>query len=158
MQLFPSPKNCTMRGSSVSSTSPAQKMRGLKKAGLMEFCRHNYISSGGKTNLEKNTVWVHRKASAIEFSNLFCLFEISITLAFRQTTVRKYDPAQFRCFWLKPLLIAYWSFLKKSFLCASLKHFLMKKGWKKGISAIYKYVKMAIEKNEKHCARSMSEK
>jgi len=34
----------------------------------------------------------------------------------------------------------------------------MKKGWKKGISAIYKYVKMAIEKNEKHCARSMSEK
>ena len=33
-----------------------------------------------------------------------------------------------------------------------------RKGWKKGISAIYKYVKMAIEKNEKHCARSTSEK
>ena len=38
------------------------------------------------------------------------------------------------------------------------KAFSDEKSWKKGISAIYKYVKMVIEKNEKHCARSMSEK
>jgi hypothetical protein len=38
------------------------------------------------------------------------------------------------------------------------KEFSDEKSWKKGISAIYKYAKMAIEKNENHCARAMSEK
>ena len=78
----------------------------------------------------KNTVWVYREASSIEFSNLFCLFEISITLADSRTQVRSCT-IYVDVFGLSPYLLPFNHIFKKSFLCASLKHFLMKKVGKK---------------------------